>query len=244
MAAGTLRPARAPLLELPAAHEILRLDGNVRSGLQSLLLELRLRSREDGDGAWRKRKGPMATYRHDIARHAALLVRALRRQGNPCRRPPDRMERTAAQAEAHKPRSSRASVRNPLLRLETTLVLRRLPAQTRGKLRDLLRTLARACAGRADGCWSRRRREDALYWRTAAVYAGHLARALAAVPYEQCELPLPGLAAPSPDLLVQPCEEKPSPSGSSTRCSRPASGSAPPPRAARSIPESTSLRAA
>lgn len=126
MAAGILRPARAPLLELPAAQDILRLDGGVRAGLQSLLLELRLRSREDGDGAWRKRKGPMATYRHDIARDAALLARALRQEGDPCRWPPDRVGRTAAQADASRPRSNRASVRNPLLRLESTLTFRRL----------------------------------------------------------------------------------------------------------------------
>ena len=171
MTRRALRPPAAPLLEIPAAQDILRLNAGVRAGLQNLLLELRLRSREDGDGAWRKRKGPMATYRHDIARHAALLVRALRRsgEGDVSRWHPDRVGRTAAQADIHKPRSSRASIRNPLLRLESTLVLRRLPAETRGKLRGLLRTLARACAGRADGCWSRRRRGDALYWRTVSV---------------------------------------------------------------------------
>lgn len=238
-----LRPPTAPLLEIPAAQEILRLDARARGALRQVLLELRLCSRADGDRAWRKRKGPMAAYRHDVARHAGLIARALRRagEGTPCAPPSGRF---VADSDACRPRSSRAAVRNPLLRLAAAAALRRLPELTRGKLRVLLRDLARACGNRAERCWSRRERADALYWRTAAVYAGHLARALAGVPYEQCELSLADSPAHSPDLLVQPCEEKPRPSGSNTRCSSRGSGSAPRPPAARSIPESTWSRAA
>jgi hypothetical protein len=81
MTGRALRPPAAPLLEIPAAQGILRLDARARGALRQVLLDLRLGSREDGDRAWRKRKGPMATYRHDIARHAGLLARALRRAG-------------------------------------------------------------------------------------------------------------------------------------------------------------------
>lgn len=243
MTCRALRPPTAPLLEIPAAQEILRLDIRARGALRQVLLELRLCSREDGDRAWRKRKGPMAVYRHDVARHAGLLARALHRtgEGSASARPTGRF---VAVADAYRPRSSRAAVRNPLLRLAGTAALQRLPELTRGKLRVLLRGLARACGDRADRCWSRRERADALYWRTAAVYAGHLARAMAGVPYEQCELALADSPGRSPDLLMQPCEEKPSPSGSNTRCSSRGSGSAPPPPAARSIPENTWSRAA
>ena len=243
MTCRALHPPAAPLLEIPAAQEILRLDVRARGALRQLLLELRLCSREEGDRAWRKRKGPMAAYRHDVARHAGLLARALRHagEGSAFARPSGRF---AAESDACRPRSSRAAVRNPLLRLAATAALQRLPELTRGKLRVLLRGLARACGDRADRCWSRRERADALYWRTAAVYAGHLARAMAGVPYEQCELPLADSPGRSPDFLMQPCEEKPSPSGSNTRCSSRGSGSAPPPPAARSIPENTWSRAA
>lgn len=243
MRGRALRPPAAPLLEIPAARGILRLDARARGALRQVLLELRLCSREDGDRAWRKRKGPMAAYRHDVARHAGLLARALRRAGEGGTSAP-RADRFALESDAYKPRSSRAAVRNPLLRLESTAALRRLPELTRRTLRVLLRDLARACGDHADRCWSRRERGDALYWRTAAVYAGHLARTLSGVPCEQCELPLADSAGRSPDLLIQPCAEKPSPSGWNTRCSSRGSESAPRPPAARSIPESTSSRAA
>ena len=243
MTRRALRLPTAPLLEIPAAQEILRLDARTRGALRKVLLELRLCSREDGDRAWRKRKGPMAAYRHDVARHAGLLARALCLAGEGgAPAPPS--GRFVAESDAYRPRSSRAAVRNPLLRLAGTAALQRLPELTRGKLRVLLRDLARACGDRAERCWSRRERADALYWRTAAVYAGHLARALAGMPAEQCELPLADSPGRSPALLMQPCEEKPSPSGSNTRCSSRGSGSAPPPPAARSIPGNTLWRAA
>lgn len=176
MTGRALRPPAAPLLEIPAAQEILCLDARARGALRLVLLDLRLGSRVDGDRAWRKRKGPMATYRHDIARHAGLLARALRRAGEGGAAP--RPDRALADSDAHKPRSSRAAVRNPIVRLASIATLQRLPAPTREKLRILLRDLARACGALADQCWSRRERSDALYWRTAAVYAGHIRRAI------------------------------------------------------------------
>ncbi|HEX8244769.1 MAG TPA: hypothetical protein VF541_14780, partial [Longimicrobium sp.] len=95
------------------------MDASIRAGLRSLLVELRARSRQDGDVAWEKRKGPMALYRHDIARHAGLLARALRRPGERSASPVAPARAAALGDEAHKPRSSRAAVRNPLLRLDS-----------------------------------------------------------------------------------------------------------------------------
>jgi hypothetical protein len=194
----SLRPPSAPLLNIVAAKRILQLDATARAALRSVLLDLRTSSRWDGDRAWRKRKGPMATYRHEIARHASLLARALRRPGelNAARSLPHRAAEHRAGHDQGKPRSSRASVRNPLLRLDSIVLVQLLPATTRGKLRSLLQELARACAGLAEQCWDREDRSLALYWRTAAVYAGHLARTLKGGLYDQCEMLLEFPTAP------------------------------------------------
>jgi hypothetical protein len=188
----SLRAPSAPLLSIAAAEQILRLDAPTRAALRSVLLELRTSSRWEGDRAWRKRKGPMALYRHEIARHATLLARALRQPGelNEAGSLPHRPAGNAAEHDQRKPRSSRASVRNPLLRLDSIVLVQLLPATTRGLLRALLQELARACAGLAEQCWDREDRSLALYWRTAAVYAGHLARTLKGGLYDQCEMPL------------------------------------------------------
>ena len=109
MTRRALRPPAAPLLEIPAAREILRLDTHARGALRQVLLELRLCSREDGDRAWRKRKGPMAAYRHDVARHAGLLARALRRAGEEGGSAPP-SGRSVADSDAGRPRVSLARI--------------------------------------------------------------------------------------------------------------------------------------
>jgi hypothetical protein len=173
----SLRAPSAPLLSTAAAEQILRLDATTRAALRSVLLDLRTSSRWDGDGAWRTRKGPMATYRHEIARHASLLARALRQPGdmNTARSLPHRAAGHAAEHDQRKPRSSRASseIRSCAWIASCWSSCSR---PIRGKLRALLHEFARACAGLAEQCWDRQNRNLALYWRTVSTRAASGAR--------------------------------------------------------------------
>ena len=109
-----LRTADPPLLQLASAKRLLALDPATLAALGDLLSELRAGARREAERAWRKRKAPMARYRLDVATHAAALHRAIRWA---CRtRAIPVFPLTAA--DEHKPRSSRASVRNPLLGLQ------------------------------------------------------------------------------------------------------------------------------
>lgn len=78
-----------------------------------------------------------------------------------------------------KDRSSRADVRNPLLSHPATARLKALPEPVRHALRDLARELAADARRRAEKAWRTHKAPMAVYWKAVAVYAGHLARALA-----------------------------------------------------------------
>jgi hypothetical protein len=75
-------------------------------------------------------------------------------------------------------RSSRIEVRNPILTLPSAHKLLALPPEQRDLLRSLLRELHADCTARADKCWRTHKAPMAAYWKAAAVYAGHIARAI------------------------------------------------------------------
>jgi len=163
------------VLDLPAARALLELDLDLRGRLFVFLSELKIASLAESDRAWRKHKGPIATYRYAIAVHAAVLARAVR---------PPRIRRLRTPApeflsprdELDRPRATRAAVRNPVLALRSITLLRQAPACE--QLRFHARSIAKVCADLAKDAWIARRREEALFWRATSVYAGHLSRAL------------------------------------------------------------------
>jgi hypothetical protein len=76
-------------------------------------------------------------------------------------------------------RSNRAEVRNPVLALPGFRVLLALPAPARHALRAVLIDLADDATARAHQCWRKHKAPMAAYWKAVAVYARHVARALA-----------------------------------------------------------------
>lgn len=76
-------------------------------------------------------------------------------------------------------RSSRAEVRNPLLRLPAAERLNDLPPQTRQALAALLLDLSLDARERAETCWRQNKAPMAAYWKAVSVYAGHFRRLLA-----------------------------------------------------------------
>lgn len=92
--------------------------------------------------------------------------------------PLEAFNRTAELDDQDQPRSSRASVRNPLLALIAARRLQVLPAHLGQPLHALLMALRADAHIRAESCWVRHKGELAVYFRCAAVYAGHAARLL------------------------------------------------------------------
>lgn len=76
------------------------------------------------------------------------------------------------------PRSSLATVRNPVLALPSAARLADLPPEARHALREILVDLRRDCLARAEESWRKHKAPMAAYWKAAGVYAGHIARAL------------------------------------------------------------------
>jgi hypothetical protein len=76
-------------------------------------------------------------------------------------------------------RSRRAEVRNPVLRMAAVQQIREFPASYRLALCGLLRELAADAAERANKSWRTHKAPMALYWKAVAVYARHIARAIA-----------------------------------------------------------------
>lgn len=81
-----------------------------------------------------------------------------------------------AHGYAHRERSSRSEVRNPLLKLRAAEQIRALPPQVRQALGDLLLDLSRDARERAQRSWRQNKAPMALYWKVVSVYAGHLHR--------------------------------------------------------------------
>jgi hypothetical protein len=75
-------------------------------------------------------------------------------------------------------RSARPEVCNPLFGLPAAKGITALPQEARGLSSALLEDLARDASGRAEAAWKRNKEPMALYWKTASVYARHLAHVL------------------------------------------------------------------
>jgi hypothetical protein len=76
-------------------------------------------------------------------------------------------------------RSARREVRNPVLALPSAPFVQALPVEIRAPLGDCLRQLAREANAEDRAAWQGAGWRDSGYWSTAAVYAQHLARAIA-----------------------------------------------------------------
>jgi len=77
-------------------------------------------------------------------------------------------------------RSTRPEVRNPVLALPAAARLASLDPASREALRAILVDLGKDAHTRAEAAWQARKAPMAAYWRAVGVYAGHIARAIAA----------------------------------------------------------------
>lgn len=75
-------------------------------------------------------------------------------------------------------RSSRAEVRNPVLKLPAAQRCRDLPESEREALRLVLLELSADARTRAEESWRRHKAPMACYWKAVSVYARHIAAAL------------------------------------------------------------------
>ena len=82
-------------------------------------------------------------------------------------------------------RSNKPEVRNPVLALPSLRALRAQPPEIRALLAALLTDIQREARSKADKSWRTRKAFIAAYWAVVAVYAGHIARAIAAPPGER-----------------------------------------------------------
>lgn len=71
-------------------------------------------------------------------------------------------------------RASNPAVRNPLLTLPAATALAELSLAERAELGALLSDVVEQARGLALWCWRRRSHLAAVYWKTVAVYAGHI----------------------------------------------------------------------
>lgn len=72
-------------------------------------------------------------------------------------------------------RSSKASVRNPLVSLPAALRIAALPPEARDALGQLLREISAESRRRAEKSWRSHKAPMAAYWKAMAVYARHAA---------------------------------------------------------------------
>jgi hypothetical protein len=79
-----------PLLRLAAAQQILELPAEQRAALAALLRELRHDADRQAENAWRRRKGPMASYWRAVATYARHTAHALRDGPRVARQPAPR----------------------------------------------------------------------------------------------------------------------------------------------------------
>ena len=76
------------------------------------------------------------------------------------------------------PRSSQPQIRNPVLQLPAARKLAQLPTEQRALIAELLTELGADAGARAQASWRRHKAPMAAYWKTTAVYARHIARAI------------------------------------------------------------------
>lgn len=66
-----------PLMRLPAAKKLMALPADQRAPIEQLLRELRADADREAENAWKRRKGPMASYWRAVstyARHVAHML--------------------------------------------------------------------------------------------------------------------------------------------------------------------------
>lgn len=69
-------------------------------------------------------------------------------------------------------------MRNPILALTASGLLAALGTEDRAALSGFLGALKTECAARVEPAWRERRTQRAAYWKAAAVYCGHISRAI------------------------------------------------------------------
>lgn len=67
-----------PLLDLPAGRALRALPDEQREALIALLRQLRAQADAEAEKAWKRRKGPMASYWRAVATYARHTSHALR----------------------------------------------------------------------------------------------------------------------------------------------------------------------
>lgn len=75
-------------------------------------------------------------------------------------------------------RSSRATVRNPVLSLPAARKAAALEPAAKATLRDLLLEISDDACQRAQKCWRSHKAPMAVYWKVISIYTRHIARAL------------------------------------------------------------------
>lgn len=71
-----------PLLNLPAARDLLAMPAGDRRRIGAVMRELRQQANIEAEKAWKRRKGPMAAYWRAVATYARHTAHALS-QGSP-----------------------------------------------------------------------------------------------------------------------------------------------------------------
>ncbi|WP_353254703.1 hypothetical protein [Burkholderia anthina] len=66
-----------PLLQLPAARDLLALPAESRRAVSSVLRALRTQANAEAEIAWSRRKGPMAAYWRAVSTYARHLAHAI-----------------------------------------------------------------------------------------------------------------------------------------------------------------------
>jgi hypothetical protein len=167
------RARRSPLLALPSFLALKSLDASTLEIVGEVLTALRNDAAALGGLSWKARKAPMGAYWMSVAAHTGAALRALQ------------LPTTTARATRA---DRRVNPRNPVLALAPAPRLAGIPPAERRKLRDALARIREDAGIRANTLWPQSP-DRAAYWRAAAVYTGHLRRAVPSAPLaEQTEL--------------------------------------------------------
>lgn len=158
------RRALSPALELGPFRCLVVQRPETRIILTDVLTALRNDAASRAFASWRSRKAPMAAYWLSVSAHLGAAIREL---GSPL---------GVAVPMRAEGRSLR-ELRNPVLALSETTRFGGLALPERHALSATLARIQAEAAARADLHWPRAP-DRAAYWRAAAVYTGHLRRAM------------------------------------------------------------------
>jgi hypothetical protein len=163
----------SPILELPAAQQLLGLGADARRLLATILRQLGAQAGAKFATSLRKNKVFMASYWSDVSFHARFCARSLDRRGWA-----GAVSFTKQRTDPAMARSSQAVVRNPVLALPAAQQVFDLPPASRRLLGSSLRNLAREARDMMVLAIKRRRLKWASYWHAMSVYAKHIARVI------------------------------------------------------------------